>query len=81
MATYRIKLLHPQKKFYLSDSRHTAFIGGFGSGKSYVGVAKTLRKKLEYPKIPVAYYLPTYSLIKDIAFPKFSELLIAPYWN
>jgi hypothetical protein len=30
--------------------------------------------KLKYPGIPVAYYLPTYGLIKDIAFPRFTEL-------
>lgn len=46
------------------------------SGKSFAGVLKTVAKKLKYPQISVAYYLPTYGLIRDIAFPKFTELLI-----
>ena len=71
----QIRLLPSQKKFLFSDALHTAYIGGFGSGKSHVGIAKTIVKKLSYPGIPVAYYLPTYPLIKDIAFPKISEQL------
>jgi phage terminase large subunit len=49
-------------------------IGGYGCGKSFGGILKTIVKKLKYPGIPVAYYLPTYGLIKDIAFPRFAEL-------
>ena len=70
-----ISLLPQQKKFYLSDELHTGYIGGFGSGKSHVGVLKTITKKLQYPQFPVAYYLPTYPLVKDIAVPKFTGLL------
>jgi phage terminase large subunit len=45
------------------------------SGKSFGGTLKIVLKKLKYPGIDVAYYLPTYGLIKDIAFPNISELL------
>lgn len=58
-----------------SEATHTGLVGGFRSGKSQAGVFKTLNKKIAMPGVDVAYYLPTYSLIKDIAFPKFSELL------
>ena len=58
-----------------SEATHTGLVGGFRSGKSQAGVFKTLNKKISMPGVDVAYYLPTYSLIKDIAFPKFSELL------
>ena len=50
-------------------------VAGFGAGKSFAGTLKAVKKKFEYPNIDVAYYLPTYSLIKDIAFPRFNELL------
>lgn len=70
-----IKLLKHQIKFLNSDKRHTGLVAGFGAGKSYAGVFKTIKKKLLYKNIDVAYYLPTYPLIKDIAFPKFSEAL------
>lgn len=70
-----IVALKHQKKFLFSNSNHTALIGGYGCGKSHAGVMKTILKKIEYNGLNVAYYLPTYALIKDIALPKFSELL------
>jgi phage terminase large subunit len=72
-----IKLLSHQLEFITSNYRHTGLVGGFRSGKSHSGVIKTIAKKLKIPRVDVAYYLPTYSLIKDIAFPKFSEILTA----
>lgn len=70
-----IELLKHQLDFIQSQYRHTGLVGGFRSGKSQAGVYKTLSKKLSLPKIDVAYYLPTYGLIKDIAYPKFREIL------
>lgn len=75
MSTTVIDILTHQAEFIQSDATHTGLIGGFGSGKSTAGVCKTSVMKLKYPGIPVAYYLPTYGLIEDIAFPKFSEML------
>lgn len=70
-----IKLLKHQVKFIKSDKRHTGLVAGFGAGKSHAGIFKTIKKKLLYSSVDVAYYLPTYPLIRDIAFPKFSEAL------
>lgn len=70
-----IPTLKHQRKFILSNKTHTALVAGFGSGKSFAGVLKTIIKKLQYPGINVAYYLPTYGLINDVAFPKFIEQL------
>lgn len=72
-----IPTLKHQREFIQSTAIHTALIGGFGSGKSHVGVAKTIIKKLQFPNVNVAYYLPTYGLINDVAFPKFIEQLQA----
>lgn len=71
----KLEVLPHQEDFIFSTAKHTGLIGGYGSGKSYGGVLKTVLAKLKYPGINVAYYLPTYGLIRDIAFPKFSELL------
>lgn len=73
---YEISVLPHQREFIKSTARHTALVGGYGSGKSDAGVKKTFIKKLRYPNIPVAYYLPTYGLIKDVALPKFEKLFI-----
>lgn len=70
-----IDILSHQAAFIASDKIHTAIVGGFRSGKSHAGVLKTIKKKTEHPGIPVAYYLPTYGLIRDVAYPKFSEML------
>lgn len=70
-----MKILSHQASFIQSNHTHTAIIGGYGSGKSFGGTLKIVLKKLAYPNIDVAYYLPTYGLIKDIAFPNISELL------
>jgi len=69
-----IDILPHQAEFLQSQSTHTGLIGGYGCGKSFGGILKTVVKKLKYPGIPVAYYLPTYGLIKDIAFPRFAEI-------
>jgi hypothetical protein len=68
-------LLTHQADFIESDYIHTALVGGFRSGKSFSGCLKTILKKLTYPDINVAYYLPTYGLIRDIAYPLISQLL------
>lgn len=70
-----MRILKHQADFIQSNHTHTAIIGGYGSGKSFGGTLKIVLKKLAYPNIDVAYYLPTYGLIKDIAFPNISDLL------
>jgi hypothetical protein len=68
-------LTKPQFSLVKSKAAFPAFVGGFGSGKTQAAIFRTLHKKLAYPKQNVAYYLPTYDLISQIAFPRFSELL------
>ena len=70
-----IPILKHQIDFITSDATHTGLVAGFGAGKSIAGTLKTVEKKKAYPGINVAYYLPTYSLIKDIAFPNFKHIL------
>lgn len=72
---FNLEVLKHQQEFIESRELHTALCGGYGSGKSEGGVYKTIIKKLEYPGISVAYYLPTYPLIEDVAFPKFEDAL------
>ena len=64
-----------QADFIASNFRHTGLVGGFGSGKTKAGVIKTIVKKLQMPNIDVAYYMPTYPLIKGVAFSNFKEAL------
>lgn len=69
-----IKVLPHQKEFIESDKPCTAIVGAYGSAKSFSGTLKTIIRKLQYPDVRVAYFLPNYPLIKDIAFTKFPEM-------
>ena len=70
-----VNLLPAQYDFVYSENRHTGLVAGFGSGKTQGGVMKIILKKIEYVGVNVAYYLPTYNLIEDIAVPRISEQL------
>lgn len=72
-----IAVLPHQRAFILSDAKHTGLVAGFGSGKSLAGTVKTVAKKMQYPGLDVAYYLPSYPLVRDIAVPNFKERLDA----
>ena len=63
-----------QKEFVYSTEPFPAFVGGFGSGKTAAGIARLMRLKRYCPGQDVAYYLPTYPLIEDIAFQRFPAL-------
>lgn len=52
-------------------------VAGFGAGKTQGAVIRALVKKLAYPQQNVAYYLPTYDLVRNIGFPRFAEMLDA----
>ena len=78
-----VQILKHQIAFINSNVKHTGLIGGFGSGKSKAATCKTI-EKLEHfyrnkekglPNIDVAYYLPTYGLIKGVAFKNFKTTL------
>jgi hypothetical protein len=65
----------PQAEFVNAPDQFPAFVGGFGSGKTAAGLMRTLRLKFQHPGQDVAYYLPTYDLVRMIGYPRFSEVL------
>lgn len=69
-----IKLTESQGDFFESKHRNSAFVGGYGSGKTFVGILKIVTEKLRLPGTNMAYYMPTYPLIRDVAFPRISEV-------
>lgn len=70
-------LTETQRAFALSDAPYPAFVGGFGSGKTAAAMARAMHLKGKCPASSIAYYLPTYPLIQDIAFERFPALLEA----
>jgi PBSX family phage terminase large subunit len=69
-----MKLTEAQYDFAGSIEPFPAFVGGVGSGKTHAGIVRTISLKSQIPE-DVAYYLPTYDLIRTIAYPRFTELL------
>ncbi len=66
----------PQAAFVHAPDQFPAFVGGFGSGKTAAGLMRALRLKFQHPGQDVAYYLPTYDLVRMIGYPRFSEVLV-----
>lgn len=71
----QIPLSKPQLRFVATAEPFPAFVGGFGSGKTHAAIARSLALKLRYPRQSIAYYLPTYDLVRTMGFPRFSEML------
>ena len=73
--TLRSRASVPQAAFVNSFDQFPAFVGGFGSGKTEAAIKRALRLKFRYPQQNIAYYLPTYDLVRMIGYPRFSEVL------
>lgn len=70
-----VQIFPHQAKFLQSNAPSTGLVGGFGCGKSVIATLKCIEKLKANPNITVGYYLPTYPLIKSIAFKNFREYL------
>ena len=70
-----IKLTNPQRDFFMSTAKNTAVVAGFGSGKTQVATSRMIATMISYPSINMAYLAPTYPLIRDIFYPKITEML------
>ena len=70
-----------QRRFVTSVARFPAFVGGFGSGKTAAAMGRAMRLKIACRRSDIAYYLPTYTLIEDIAFQRFPELCERKGWS
>lgn len=69
-----MRLTNAQHQFAGSKAPFPCFCGGFGSGKTFAAILRALSLKSQIPE-DVAYYLPTYDLVRNIGFPRFSETL------
>lgn len=56
----------PQNEFFHIDKPFRAFVGGYRSGKTFLGCVRLCCLALEYPGISLGYFAPTYPQIRDI---------------
>lgn len=73
-------LTDTQRAFATSKDAFPAFVGGFGSGKTAAAIARAMALKTAFKDCDVAYYLPSYQLVEDIAFKRFPELCDRKGW-
>lgn len=69
-----------QKQFAISKEAFPAFVGGFGSGKTAAAIARAMALKSHFKDCDLAYYLPTFPLVEDIALRRFPELCERKGW-
>mgnify|MGYP003418786545 FL=1 len=69
-----------QKAFATSKEPFPCFLGGFGSGKTAAAIARSMALKSHFRACDIAYYLPTYPLVEDIAYRRFPELCERKGW-
>lgn len=72
MPQVKIQLYTTQAQFRRSEALYRGFVGGRGSGKSFVGAYDLLRRA--QPGRLYGAYAPTYPMLRDAALRSFTEL-------
>lgn len=72
--TVRAKVNVPQARFLALSQKFRAYVGGFGSGKTWIGSTSLAQHFWEHPKIPQGYFAPSYPLIRDIFYGTMDEV-------
>lgn len=69
-----LPLTEPQETFVFTDNQYPAIIGGLGSGKTQGGVSRLIIRMLSCKGLNMAYYMPTYDLLRLRAIPEFESM-------
>lgn len=73
MKTKKIELYPQQYNFVCSEDMLSAFVGGIGSGKSFAGCVKTLKKAMQSKTVGMVT-APTYTMLRDATMRSFFDL-------
>lgn len=69
-----LELSSPQNTFLNGlNTKYRAYVGGFGSGKTFIGCLDLLIFFSRNPKTRQGYFGPSYPAIRDIFYPTFEE--------
>jgi hypothetical protein len=75
-----VSLTPTQRAFATSREPFPCFVGGFGSGKTAAAIARAMALKAHFAECDIAYYLPSFPLVEDIAMRRFPELCERKGW-
>lgn len=68
-----LSLSNSQYNFLNLPHKYRAYVGGFGSGKTFSGCLDLGTFALKHPGVPQGYFAPTYPLIRDIFYMTMEE--------
>lgn len=69
-----LSLSAPQSIFLNNlNTKYRGYVGGYGSGKTFIGCIDQLIFAGQYPKTLQGYFAPSYPAIRDIYYPTFDE--------
>lgn len=68
------ELNNPQAAFIQLKHKFKAFVGGFGSGKTWVGSTAMCARYWNTPRVNQGYFAPTFPHIRDIFYPTIEEV-------
>jgi hypothetical protein len=74
MPAVKITANRPQGRFLPMLQKFRAFIGGFGSSKTFTGCMAMCKHFWEFPNVNQGYFSPTYPQIRDIFYPTIEEV-------
>lgn len=75
------KANQPQARFLNLPHKNRAFIGGFGSGKTWVGSQSQCINYWQFPYVNQGYFAPTYPIIRDVFYPTIEEVAFSMGMN
>lgn len=76
-----VKVNVPQTKFLQMPHKFRAFVGGYGSSKTYSGCLALGQHFYEWPGINAGYFAPTYPHIRDIFYETVETVLASMELN
>ena len=69
-----LNLNHPQAEFMASSTPFSGFVGGYRSGKTFIGCVKLWKLAAAHPGIKLGYFAPTYPQVRDIFYDTIEEV-------
>ena len=71
----KYRMLPAQAAFHRSRSKYKAYVGGYGSGKTFSGCHEAIRLSVINRGLPGMVVAPTYGMLQDATLPVFLEIL------
>jgi hypothetical protein len=69
-----LNLNHPQAEFMAASTPFSGFVGGYRSGKTFIGCVKLWKLAAAHPGIKLGYFAPTYPQVRDIFYDTIEEV-------